>query len=50
MPALCIVEAFDEVEDIGAGLIARVIDFAACAFGFERREEALHRGIVPDIA
>ena len=24
-------------------------DLARCSFGFERREEALHRGIVPDV-
>jgi hypothetical protein len=50
MPALCIAEALDEVEDIGVGLIAWTIAFGGRLFGFERRVKALHRSIVPDIA
>ena len=50
MPALSIVEAFDVVEHVSLGFVAGPIRFAGCALGFERGEEALHRGIVPDVA
>src|SRR5450830_47804 len=45
-----IVEALDVVEHVGFRLIPRPVDFTRCAFGLERREEALHCRIVPDIA
>ena len=50
MPASRVVEAFDVVEHIGPGLIPRPISLAVDAFGLQRREEALHRRIVPDVA
>src|SRR3977135_1439299 len=45
-----IVEPLDIVEHIRPGLVSGVIDFARGALGLQRREEALHRGVVPHIA
>lgn len=39
-----IVKAFDVIEHVGSGLIAGAVCFAGDPLGFERREEALHRG------
>jgi len=44
------VEPLDVVEHVCLGLVSRSIVLARRAFGFQRREEALHRGIVPDVA
>ena len=49
VPAGRIVEAFDVVEHLGPGMIARTVDFAGDPLGLQRGEEALHRGIVPDV-
>ena len=46
---LRVVEKFNVVEHVGAGLIAGSVDLACRAFGFQRREEACHGGIVPDV-
>ena len=45
-----IVEALDIVEHIGPCLIPRPVGFSRDAFGFQRREEAFHRSIVPAVA
>ena len=45
-----VVETLNVVEHVSACLIAGAVDFARCAFGFERGEEALHGGVVPDVA
>src|SRR6185312_14144743 len=45
-----IVEALDVIEDIRLGFVARAIGLACSALGLQRGEEALHRGVVPDIA
>jgi hypothetical protein len=37
-------------EHVGLGLIPCSVHFAGCSLGLERREEALHRRIVPDVA
>ena len=50
MPTLGIVEALNVVEHVGSGLVPCPVHLTRCPFGFERREEALHRGIVPDVA
>lgn len=50
MPALQVVEAFDIVEHIGLCLVACAIHFARRSLSLQRREEALHRGVVPDVA
>lgn len=50
MPSAWIVKPLDVVEHIGPRLVSRPVDLARRALGFERREEALHRGVVPDIA
>ena len=50
MAPLRVVEKFNVVEHVGAGLIAGSVDLACRAFGFQRREEAFHGGIVPDVA
>jgi len=44
------VEELDVFEHIGPGIISRSVDLAGCLLGFRRRNEALHRSIVPDIA
>ena len=46
---LRVVEKFNAVEHVGAGLIAGSVDLACRAFGFPRREDAFHGGIVPDV-
>src|SRR6266702_3987550 len=48
--AFWIVEALDVVEHVGLGLIPRPVHLARCSLGLQRREEALHRRIVPDVA
>ena len=48
--SLRVVEELDVVEHVGAGLVTCAVDLAGCALGFQRRKEALHRGIVPDVA
>src|SRR6201982_3003980 len=50
VPAFRIVEAFDVVEYISSRLVSGPVRFAPCALGLQRREEALHRGVVPDVA
>lgn len=45
-----IVEAFDVVDNIGAGFISCAIHFAGGAFSLQRLEEAFRRRVVPDIA
>ena len=40
-------EALDVVKHIGLGLVARPVGLTRCPLGLQRREEALHRGIVP---
>src|SRR5664279_4403773 len=45
-----IVEPLDVVEHICSGLVPGAIGFSLGAFGFQRREEALHRRVVPDVA
>jgi hypothetical protein len=47
---LRIVEAFNVVEHVRFGFVARAVGLARNAFGFRRGEEALHRGIVPLVA
>src|SRR5207302_10321087 len=48
--AFRIVEALDVVEYISSRLTSGPVRFAPCAIGLQRREDALHRGIVPDVA
>ena len=50
MPAFRIVEALDVIEHISLGLFSAPVRLAIDALGFKRREEALHRRVVPDIA
>ena len=50
MPADRIVEPLDVVEDIGSRGVAGAIDLFADPLGLQRGEEALHRGVVPDVA
>src|ERR1700691_2440613 len=50
MPAFRIIEAFDVVAHVSLGLVMCPIGFASCSLGLERREEALHRGVVPNVA
>jgi hypothetical protein len=50
VPAFRVVEALDIVKHICLCLIARPVRFVAGALGLERREEALHRGVIPDVA
>ena len=50
MSALWIVQALDVVEDVGPGIVSRAVDLACRALGLQGREEALHCGVVPDIA
>lgn len=49
-PPLRIVKPLDVVEDICARLAACPIGFSPDPFGFQRKEEALHRSVVPDIS
>src|SRR4029077_12637951 len=48
--AFRVVEALDIVKHICLCLIARPVRFVTGALGLQRREEALHRGVVPHIA
>jgi hypothetical protein len=48
--SLRVVEAFNVIEHVGTCLIARAVDLPRGALGFQRREETLHRGVVPDIS
>src|SRR4051794_622570 len=50
MTADRIVEPLDIVEHIRPGLVSGAIYFASGPLGLQRREEALHRRIVPDVA
>ena len=50
VPAFGIVEALDVVEHVRLGLISCSVQLSCRSFCLERREEALHRRIVPDIA
>ena len=50
VPSRGIVEALDVIEHVGFGLVSRAILLVRRPFGLERGEEALHRGIVPDVA
>src|ERR1700728_707449 len=50
VPAFGIVEALDVIEHVSLGILPGSIGFARCALGLQRREEALHRGVVPDVA
>src|SRR3954470_20100004 len=45
-----VVEPLDIVEHICSGLVPGAVGFALGAFGLQRREEALHRRIVPAVA
>src|SRR5262249_52460080 len=45
-----VVETLDIVKHICLCLIARPVRFVTGALGLQRREEALHRGVVPHIA
>jgi hypothetical protein len=49
VPADRVVTSFDVVEHIGSCLVSGPVGFAFRPFGLERREEALHRRVVPDI-
>src|ERR1700733_8206683 len=49
VPAFGIVEALDVIEHVSLGILPGSIGFARCALGLQRREEALHRGVVPDV-
>jgi hypothetical protein len=49
VPPLRIVEAFDVIEHICLRIISAPVRLLPRALGLERREEALHRGIVPDV-
>lgn len=44
------VESLDVVEHIRPRLVERPVDFAPDTFGLERRGEAVHGGIVPNVA
>ena len=50
MSAAEIVEPLDVVEHIGPGLVSRPVQFSRRPLGLERREEAYHRRIIPDVA
>ena len=50
MPSHRVVESLDVIEHVGSGGIARLVYLAADPFRLHRREEALHRSIVPDVA
>ncbi len=50
MPSRGIVEALDVINHVGFGLVSRAVCLARRPFGLERGKEALHRGIVPNIA
>jgi hypothetical protein len=44
------IEALDAVGHVGLGLVSCSIHLSCCSFDLQRGEEALHRGIVPDVA
>ncbi len=48
--SLRFVESFDVVEHVDPSLVARAVGLSGRALGFQRGEEAFHRGIVPDVA
>ena len=50
VPARQVVEALDIIEHIGSCLVPRPVGFSRDPFGFQRREEAFHRSIVPAVA
>lgn len=50
VPACGIVEALDVIENVSLRVVVRAICLPADPFGLHRREEALHRRIVPDVA
>lgn len=50
MPAPRIVEPFHVIEHIGPRLVPRGVPSAARPFRLQRREEALHGGVVPAVA
>ena len=50
MAALRVVEALNVIKDVAARGVSSALDLAGGALGIQRREEALHRGIVADIA
>lgn len=50
MPADRVVKSLDVVAHIGSCLVSGPVGFALRPFGLERREEALHRRVVLDIA
>jgi hypothetical protein len=50
VPAFRIVEALDIIEHIGLGVVSRSVHSARSPLGLQRREEALYRCIVPDVA
>jgi pimeloyl-ACP methyl ester carboxylesterase len=45
-----VVEPLDVVERICSGLVPGAVDLSSDALGFQRREEAFHGSIVPDLA
>ena len=45
-----VVEPLDVVEHICSGLVPGAVGFSLDTLGLERREEALHRRIVPNVA
>ena len=49
MPARWIVGYLDVIKDIRPGLRTSPIDLAGNAFGFQRREEAFHRRVIPNL-
>src|SRR5262245_52167812 len=48
--AFRVVEALDIVKHVCLCFIARPVRFIAGALGLQRREEALHRSVVPHVA
>src|SRR5215831_2534161 len=48
--AFRVIEALDIVKHVCLCLIARPVRFVTGALGLQRREEALHRGVVPHVA
>src|SRR5204863_5785273 len=50
MSAFRVVEALDIVKHVCLCFIARPVRFVFGALGLQRREEALHRGVVPHVA
>jgi len=50
VPPRGIVETLNVINHVRFGVVSRAVRFRRGAFGLERREEALHRGIVPAVA